>query len=252
MVDHNIIMQRNKPLNSVQKQILFKNVEANPDAADSINKSEHHKQFWERLAKELNNVGPPIKAISEWRKAWRDQKRYMSRRATTHQKLFEDGCILSSDENTSVNFFDVGVENSDEECMPHYNNIDLAAQNELSEEQYTKSINNHTHFEPKIDLTNEDSNSSNYEETEQPVQNNTEKEDNIPQYSLENLNTLHNEVLSNTNSIKNSLDRMFEEMQRHNLEMENLKKIEIEFKMKKFQKIVELQERKLQRSKKNN
>ncbi|XP_055852449.1 uncharacterized protein LOC129916482 [Episyrphus balteatus] len=66
--------------NHNQLELLVSIMETNPDIATGFTtyrQKEDLQHFWKKTEKELNSLGPPIKAISEWKKVWFDKKKYI-------------------------------------------------------------------------------------------------------------------------------------------------------------------------------
>ncbi|XP_039968635.1 uncharacterized protein LOC120780422 [Bactrocera tryoni] len=59
-----------------------------PEMAQSFTKcpKEEVAAFWNNMAQELNSVGPPIKDISSWKKVWLDWKAYIKRKLVENKK----------------------------------------------------------------------------------------------------------------------------------------------------------------------
>ncbi|XP_036342309.1 uncharacterized protein LOC118751598 [Rhagoletis pomonella] len=55
----------------------------NPDIGKGFQKENKEKvlAFWKKLHDSLNSMGPPSKSISDWKKVWIDQKRYVRKKA---------------------------------------------------------------------------------------------------------------------------------------------------------------------------
>ncbi|XP_036343856.1 uncharacterized protein LOC118753100 [Rhagoletis pomonella] len=83
-----LIFFRSKTTNKRQQTILINLMEASPDIARGFHRGnkEEVARFWRNAEMELNSVGPPIKNITEWKKVWTDQKKYVRHKAAENFK----------------------------------------------------------------------------------------------------------------------------------------------------------------------
>ncbi|XP_073831635.1 uncharacterized protein [Musca autumnalis] len=74
--------------NKAQMQHLVTVMESNPDIARGFHKGnkEALTRFWQKTETELNSMGPPTKCITEWKKVWADQKKYVRHKAAQNLK----------------------------------------------------------------------------------------------------------------------------------------------------------------------
>ncbi|XP_055903731.1 uncharacterized protein LOC129939653 [Eupeodes corollae] len=77
-----------KTTNKCQLQILLSLMEAQRDIACGFQKGSKEEVllFWHAAENALNASGPPSKNISEWKKVWCDQKKYVRAKAATNLK----------------------------------------------------------------------------------------------------------------------------------------------------------------------
>ncbi|XP_075151558.1 uncharacterized protein LOC142241543 [Haematobia irritans] len=77
-----------KTTNKKQLDILISTMQLNVDIArgwSTRNKEEVNK-VWRKLESELNAAGPPSKTVPEWKKVWCDQKKYVRHKAAQNFK----------------------------------------------------------------------------------------------------------------------------------------------------------------------
>ncbi|XP_036343009.1 uncharacterized protein LOC118752258 [Rhagoletis pomonella] len=72
-----------KKINRHQIEILITLMEARPDIARGFHKGHNDEvsRFWRNAEAELNSAGPPLKNITQWKKVWTDQKKYVRHKA---------------------------------------------------------------------------------------------------------------------------------------------------------------------------
>ncbi|XP_036330733.1 uncharacterized protein LOC118742627 [Rhagoletis pomonella] len=89
MITNNIIITpRSKTTNKHQIELLLSRMQAHPDIARGFFKGQKDdvNKFWRQVEEDLNSAGPPMKNVCEWKKVWADQKKYVRRKAAQNLK----------------------------------------------------------------------------------------------------------------------------------------------------------------------
>ncbi|TMW50568.1 hypothetical protein DOY81_004354, partial [Sarcophaga bullata] len=75
-----------RSINKAQNEIMLNKMQKNKTIARGFVKipREVLSEFWNALTEELNSAGPPNKNVSEWKKVWIDQKRYIRSKAVAN------------------------------------------------------------------------------------------------------------------------------------------------------------------------
>ncbi|XP_036340838.1 uncharacterized protein LOC118750220, partial [Rhagoletis pomonella] len=77
-----------KTTNKHQIELLLSRMQAHPDIARGFFKGQKDdvNKFWRQVEEDLNSAGPPMKNVCEWKKVWADQKKYVRRKAAQNLK----------------------------------------------------------------------------------------------------------------------------------------------------------------------
>uniref|UniRef100_A0A182PIU3 Myb_DNA-bind_5 domain-containing protein n=1 Tax=Anopheles epiroticus TaxID=199890 RepID=A0A182PIU3_9DIPT len=85
-----LIERRNTRINNEQLTKMLSMLESAPDIARAIARGPQNI-FWRRLAKELNNIGPPTKDPTSWKKVWFDYKCGVKKRVAQYNEDISEG-----------------------------------------------------------------------------------------------------------------------------------------------------------------
>ncbi|XP_017487105.1 PREDICTED: uncharacterized protein LOC108375486 [Rhagoletis zephyria] len=264
-------------INKTQLNALVNAMVENADIGRSFQKKNKEKtqQFWKDLNNYLNSLGPPIKSIFEWKKVWIDQKRYVRKKAilNAQNRKNNDGgkiYIFSALEQSILNL-----------AMPvEDNKSDMIQKNTPSEIEgdtnVTFKVFKEEPFEQE-DSFQENSSVCEYIGQSRPASTTPiHKRSRANEFEI-NPNDLlamefnvQNEMINNfvsgpelsgnqynevqrqlkdlkasIESLRGSQDRLLFETKRHHLEMERLKKIEMERNLELIKRQIEVQDWKI-------
>ncbi|XP_017096543.2 uncharacterized protein [Drosophila bipectinata] len=76
-----------KHRNAAQDAVFVAFMERHPIIAKNYLKGDKQaaEEAWKRLSKELNNVGPPLKDTSQWKRVWKDWKSCITKKITNNR-----------------------------------------------------------------------------------------------------------------------------------------------------------------------
>ncbi|XP_036330675.1 uncharacterized protein LOC118742590 [Rhagoletis pomonella] len=264
-------------INKTQLNALVNAMVENADIGRSFQKKNKEKtqQFWKDLNNYLNSLGPPIKSIFEWKKVWIDQKRYVRKKAilNAQNRKNNDGgkiYIFSALEQSILNL-----------AMPvEDNKSDMIQKSTLSEIEgdtnVTFKVFKEEPFEQE-DSFQENSSVCEYigqsrPESTTPIHKRSRANEfeinpndllamefNVQNEMINNFaggpelsGNQYNEVQRQLKDLKASIeslrgcqDRLLFETKRHHLEMERLKKIEMERNLELIKRQIEVQDWKI-------
>ncbi|XP_046803754.1 uncharacterized protein LOC124419187 [Lucilia cuprina] len=86
--DQRIARRESKTTNKKQLEMLLDAMQTHQGIACGMYKGskEDLNRFWRNLEAELNSAGPRQKSVSEWKKVWCDQKKYVRQKAAQNLK----------------------------------------------------------------------------------------------------------------------------------------------------------------------
>ncbi|XP_049302102.1 uncharacterized protein LOC126762800 [Bactrocera neohumeralis] len=231
----------------------------NPDLAAGFSKQGKDRQeaLWKETAADLNSAGPPTKTVSEWKRVWNDQKRYVRKKLTFNAEQIRGTGggpnlhhKLSTSEETIVAI--TGMTNSVEGLegiVSHGFQPLSTTESELDAETI---VNKSPQQTPKRNPFLKDAPSSSKRKGTSVI---LEEEIEVQKEILKRIRRIEdntralNKNFTILNNLKEEelkeLKNQTIENKRHNIEIENLRKREIKAKLEKTRRLIEIEEMKL-------
>ncbi|XP_065370347.1 uncharacterized protein LOC135962375 [Calliphora vicina] len=251
-----------KTTNKKQLEMLLDAMQTHPGIACGMYKGskEELNRFWRNLEAELNSAGPPQKSVSEWKKVWCDQKKYVRQKAGQNLKSSKG---TGGGPNMEQKFS--GIEEAIYNLVGMKESVEGVA-DKFGLGGYYKNTNKQTETNienilEEILVADDDSNEIQKECPSQPPAKKIKKTPIglPPQVSSadilaeeigiqKNMLQVMKEQQQTTKKIYRSIDRLYDlkkeelqEQKRHNLVMEKLRLTEVQDKIEKNRRLLELE-----------